>query len=368
MTITADDTRFMARALQLARKGLYTTDPNPRVGSVVVKDGTIIGEGWHERAGAPHAEVNALQKVGANARGSTVYVTLEPCSHQGRTPPCANALVEADVARVVAAMEDPNPRVSGKGFDILRTAGITVDTGLLQGEAEALNPGFISRMRRQRPFVRVKLAVSLDGRTAMASGESKWITGEAARHDVQRLRARSSAVLTGVGTVLNDDPSLTVRDFPIVRQPLRVVVDSNLSMPEHARMFGLEGQTLVVTASEDGDRSEALVNAGAEVLCLPAGHQKVDLPRLMAHLAARDVNELLVEAGAVVCGALLEAGLIDELLVYMAPHIMGNQARGMFHLPGLDEMAQRVALRMVDVRAVGDDWRITARPEYQSGN
>lgn len=356
------DAGYMGRALMLARRGLYTTDPNPRVGCVVVRDGEIVGEGWHERAGEAHAEIHALRAAGKRARGATAYVTLEPCSHHGRTPPCADALIEAGVARVVAAMEDPNPEVAGTGLRRLREAGIETGVGVLEDEARALNPGFISRMQRQRPFVRVKLATSMDGRTAMASGESKWITGEAARRDVQRWRARSSAIMTGVGTVVADDPSLNVRAFDIGRQPLRVVIDANLSMPADAHMLSLEGGTLVVTASDDADRSEELVNAGAEVLCLSSGVNTVDLDRLLHHLALRGINEILVEAGATTCGGLLRAGLVDELVLYMAPHIMGHEARGMFYLPGLNEMAQRQRLVIEDVRAVGEDWRIIARP------
>ena len=361
MSFSGDDARHMARALVLAARGLYTTDPNPRVGCVLVKDGQVVGEGWHERAGEPHAEVHALRAAGAAARGATAYVTLEPCCHHGRTPPCSRALIEAGVARVVAAMPDPNPRVARQGVAELERAGIRVEIGLLAAEAERLNPGFISRMTRGRPYVRVKLAASLDGRTALASGESKWITGEAARADVQRLRARSSAILTGVGTVLADDPSLTVRDIEINRQPLRVVVDGNLSMRADARLLRLPGKTLVVTAADDADYAEPLLEAGAEVMVLAAGAGRVDLPLLMQDLAVREVNELLVEAGATVCGALLEAGVVDELVLYLAPHLLGSSARGLFNIPALESMADRVALDIVDVRAVGKDWRITAK-------
>lgn len=361
MSFSGDDARHMARALVLAARGLYTTDPNPRVGCVLVKDGQVVGEGWHERAGEPHAEVHALRAAGAAARGATAYVTLEPCCHHGRTPPCTRALIEAGVARVVAAMPDPNPRVARQGVADLERAGIKVEIGLLAAEAERLNPGFISRMIRGRPYVRVKLAASLDGRTALASGESKWITGEAARADVQRLRARSSAILTGVGTVLADDPSLTVRDIEIKRQPLRVVVDGNLSMRADARLLTLPGRTLIVTAADDADYAEPLLAAGAEVMVLAAGVDRVDLPLLMQDLAVREVNELLVEAGATVCGALLEAGVVDELVLYLAPHLLGSSARGLFNIPALESMADRVALDIIDVRAVGKDWRITAR-------
>ena len=355
------DAQFMARALQLARRGLFTTEPNPRVGCVIVKDGLVVGTGWHERAGEPHAEIHALKTAGERARGATAYVTLEPCCHQGRTPPCTRALIEAGITRVVAAMADPNPQVAGKGMEALRQARIDVETGLMQTQAEALNPGFISRMRRGRPYVLAKLAVSLDGRTALAQGESRWITGAAARADVQALRARSSAIVTGIGSVLADDPSLNVREFDIGRQPLRVVVDSTLRMPATAKMLNLPGSTLVVTARQHAEAADRLLAAGAEVLYLPAADGRVDLPGLMGHLAAREVNELMVEAGARLCGALLAAGLIDEIVIYYAPHILGSTAHGMFTIPGLDNMQQRHALKIQDVRAMGDDWRVTAR-------
>lgn len=356
---TPDDVRYMARALVLARRGLYTTDPNPRVGCVVVKDGRVVGEGWHERAGEAHAEVHALRAAGVDARGATVYVSLEPCCHHGRTPPCSQALIEAGVTRVIAAMPDPNPRVAGQGFAALERAGIQVEHGLLQAEAGRLNPGFISRMTRGRPFVRVKLATSLDGRTALANGESKWISGEAARADVQRLRARSSAILTGIGTVLSDDPSLTVRDIDIGRQPLRVVLDTKLRMPVSARMLGLPGKTLVV-AGDPALSSSVLQTKGAEVLNMPCVGDEIDLQSLLEQLAKREVNELLVEAGATLCGALLKAGLVDELIVYLAPHILGNRARGMFNFPELADMAGRIAFQIQDIRAVGKDWRMIA--------
>ncbi|HEB92530.1 MAG TPA: bifunctional diaminohydroxyphosphoribosylaminopyrimidine deaminase/5-amino-6-(5-phosphoribosylamino)uracil reductase RibD [Gammaproteobacteria bacterium] len=360
----AHDIRHMARALQLAARGLYTCDPNPRVGCVLVKGGTVIGEGWHVRAGEPHAEVLALRAAGEAVCGATAYVSLEPCGHHGRTPPCAEALIAAGVSRVVTAMEDPNPQVAGRGLQMLREAGIATETGLLQSQAEALNPGFIKRMRTGHPLVRCKLAMSLDGRTAMASGESQWITGSAARADVHRLRARSSALLTGVGTVLADDPSLNVRldtDEP-VQQPLRVVLDSQLRMPTDARMLSLPGRTLVCCVEgADVEKVAMLTGVGAEVHCLPVeknGH--VSLPALLDFLVGESVNEVMVEAGAILNGALLQAGLVDEVIVYLAPLLVGDAARGLFHLPGLEKMAQRIELKIVDMRAVGDDWRITA--------
>jgi len=374
----------MARALRIARRGLYSTDPNPRVGCVLVRDGEIVGEGWHERAGEPHAEIHALAQAGERARGATAYVTLEPCCHHGRTPPCTDALVAAGVARVAAAMVDPNPKVGGEGLARLAAAGIAVESGLMQAEAEALNPGFIMRMRHGRPFVRCKLAMSLDGRTAMANGESKWITSEAARHDVHQLRARSSAIMTGVGTVLADDPTLTVRlDGERIRQPLRVVLDTHLRTPPQARLLDAAGRTLIVTASQNQVLRDGLARNNVDVVTLseaapahPASMplpalaalvhpwasrmQGIDLPVVMRHLAAQQINEVLLEAGATLNGAMLRAGLIDELVIYMAPHLMGDGARGLFHLPGLGSMDQRIELEIMDIRAVGKDWRITA--------
>jgi diaminohydroxyphosphoribosylaminopyrimidine deaminase/5-amino-6-(5-phosphoribosylamino)uracil reductase len=366
---STSDYEHMARALRLAERGLYTTDPNPRVGCVLVREGAVVGEGWHDRAGGPHAEIVALELAGERARGATAYVTLEPCCHHGRTPPCSDALVRAGVKRVVAAMPDPNPRVAGKGLEQLAQAQIEVESGLLAAQAEALNPGFVMRMRHGRPMVRCKLAMSLDGRTAMASGESKWITGEAARQDVHRLRARSSAIVTGIGTVLADDPSMTVRlSDPVPdgkgRQPLRVVLDPHLSMPETARMLSLPGRTLIVTATDEPALQETLAQAGAEVLSLPARADAIDLPGLLAHLAAEEVNEVLLETGATLSGAMLKAGLIDELVLYVAPHLMGDGARGLFHLPELRKMDERIELEIFDVRSIGRDWRFQARVRY----
>jgi diaminohydroxyphosphoribosylaminopyrimidine deaminase / 5-amino-6-(5-phosphoribosylamino)uracil reductase len=362
------DIRHMARALQLAHRGLYTTDPNPRVGCVIVRDGRVAGEGFHVRAGEPHAEILALRSAGDAVRGATVYVTLEPCAHHGRTPPCADALIAAEVGRVVAAMTDPNPRVAGQGLARVAGAGIETSAGLLEREARALNPGFVSRMERGRPFVRIKLAMSLDGRTAMASGESRWITGEAARHDVQRWRARAGAVLTGIGTVRADDPGLDVR-VPAqalgidgeVRQPLRVVLDSRLGCPPDARLFSAGGPVLILTGEMDSARYVPLQARGAEVLPVTLTGQHVDLHAVMAVLAAREVNELHVEAGPQLCGALMREGLVDELVIYMAPHLMGNAARGLLDL-NLERMDERMGLEIEDIRAVGRDWRITARP------
>ena len=373
---TIDDQQYMARALRLAHRGLYTTHPNPRVGCILVRDGNIVGEGWHERAGEAHAEVNALRQAGPLARGATAYVTLEPCCHHGRTPPCTDALINAGINRVVAAMQDPNPLVAGKGMGRLGEAGMETVVGVMEAQARGLNPGYLQRMEFGRPFVRCKLAMSLDGRTAMASGESKWITGTEARQDVQRLRARSSAILTGIGTVLADDPSLNVRYDEMgevevggsdLIQPLRIVLDSALKMPVSACMLKQAGSTLVVTASSDQRRKKLVQDAGAEVEELPAGPDRVDLHALMSALARRQINEVLIEAGAVLSGAMLCAGLIDELIVYLAPHLMGNQGRGLFNLPDLGQMAQRVPLHIQDIRAVGDDWRITCKVGESAG-
>ena len=360
MRQTAADVEYMSRALQLAQKGLYTTDPNPRVGCVIVKDNEVIGEGWHERSGEPHAEIHALKQAGDKASAATVYVTLEPCCHHGKTPPCSDALINAKVMRVVVAIQDPHSRVAGQGIQQLRAAGIEVEVGVLEAQARALNPGFIKRMQTGRPYVRSKLAMSLDGRTAMASGESKWITSEAARQDVHRLRARSSAIVTGVGTVLADDPNLTVRLDGMERQPLRVVLDTHLSTPPNARILQQPGRTLVMTCSDDEAAREALEHAGAEVHCLPYCNNTVDMQAVLDTLGEREVNEVLLETGATLSGAMLRAGLIDELVIYMAPTLMGDNARGLFRLPGLDSMEQKIDLNISDIRAVGQDWRITA--------
>ena len=357
-----DDYRFMARALTLARRGLYSTDPNPRVGCVLVKDGSVIGEGWHQRAGEAHAEVNALNAAGERARGATAYVTLEPCCYHGRTPPCTDALLKAGIVRLVAAMSDPNPHVAGKGFTILREAGVIVECGVLEAEARALNPGFIQRMTQGRPFVRLKLAMSLDGRTALASGESQWLTGAAARQDVQRLRARSSAILTGIGTVLADDPSLNVRLPEVTRQPLRVILDTELRTPPTAQTLRLPGQVLIFTAVADSAAHELLRAAGAEIVILPRAEQRLHLPAVMAELARRECNEVHVECGSTLAGALLQAGLVDELVIYMAPLLLGDKARGLFQLPALTKMQERWELEILEMRAVGKDWRVRLKP------
>jgi len=357
---SAADHEFMARALRLARKGLFTTTPNPRVGCVIVKDGAVVGEGWHARAGEAHAEIHALNAAAGSARGATAYITLEPCSHHGRTPPCADALIGAGVARVVAAMRDPNPQVGGNGLEKLRAAGIAFESGLMEVEARELNIGFVSRMERGRPWVRLKLAASLDGKTALNNGRSQWITGPEARRDGHVWRARACAILTGAGTVRDDDPRLTVRDVETERQPLRVVVDSHLETPPTAHIIE-GGNALVVAASEDAAKVAALRAAGAEVMVLPNPQGKVDLPCLLQALAGRGVNELHVEAGHKLNGSLLREGLVDELLLYFAPTLLGS-GREMFPLPELTDLAGRRDLKIVDLRRVGADIRILARP------
>ena len=352
----------MARAVQLARRGLFSADPNPRVGCVLVKAGRIVGEGWHERAGGPHAERVAIARAGTDASGATAYVTLEPCGHTGRTGPCADALIEARVARVVCAATDPNPLVDGTGVRRLREAGMDVTVGVLEASAAALNPGYISRMTRSRPLVRSKLAASLDGRTALANGESQWITGEAARRDVHRWRARASAVLTGIGTVLADDPGLDARlpaPHPPITQPARIIVDSGLRTPPTARSLALPGTSLVFGCREAPESAEALRRAGARVETVP-GARHCDLVQVMTRLGELQFNEVWVEAGARLNGALLDAGLIDELVVYLAPGVLGADGRGMFAIEPLASLEGRIEVEYQDVRKVGKDLRITA--------
>jgi diaminohydroxyphosphoribosylaminopyrimidine deaminase/5-amino-6-(5-phosphoribosylamino)uracil reductase len=368
MLFSDADQRHMARALALAEHGLFGTTPNPRVGCVLVGDGEVLAEGWHARAGGPHAEAAAIAEAnarGVNLRGATAYVTLEPCNHQGRTPPCAHALIEAGVTRVVIAMADPNPTAAG-GIQALREAGITVECGLLQAEAEALNPGFISRVTRQRPWVRMKIAASLDGRTALADGRSQWITGAAARQDGHQWRARACAILTGIGTVRDDDPQLNVRDIDTPRQPLRVVIDSRLETPLQARI--LQGsKTLLLSAIDDPAREAAYAVRGVEVERVPSNAQgKTDLPLVLEALARRGINELHVEAGAKLNGSLLREGCVDELLIYLAPSVIGDTGLGMFALPPLAELAAQQRLQFTDVRQIGDDLRILARVQRAS--
>ncbi|HBM09904.1 bifunctional diaminohydroxyphosphoribosylaminopyrimidine deaminase/5-amino-6-(5-phosphoribosylamino)uracil reductase RibD [Pseudomonas sp. Choline-3u-10] len=367
--MSTKDHAWMALALQLARKGLYSTHPNPRVGCVIVKDGELIGEGWHVRAGEPHAEVHALRQAGARARGATAYVTLEPCSHHGRTPPCAEALVNAGVGRVVAAMQDPNPQVAGRGLERLRSAGIEVASGVLEADARALNVGFIKRMETGLPYLRAKLAMSLDGRTAMASGESQWITGPAARAEVQRLRAQSSVVLTGADTVLMDNARLTVREselgldaemtsLAMQRPPLRVLVDGQLRVPLGAPFFQA-GPALV--ANTRADQAAVYQAAGHDFLTVIGDAGRVDLQGLLRELADRGANEVLLEAGPRLAGAFAALGLIDEYQLFVAAKFLGSSARPLIDLP-LERMSEARELQIKDIRAVGEDWKVIAVP------
>jgi len=365
---TADDHRHMALALQLAQQGVRSTPPNPAVGCVVIAtDGRVAGEGYHQRAGEPHAEVFALRAAGTAARGATAYVSLEPCAHFGRTPPCADALIEAGVGRVVAAMRDPNPRVNGGGLRKLAQAGVATASGLLEGPARAINRGYVSRMERGRPWVTLKLATSLDGRMALANGASQWISGEAARSDVQRLRARASAILTGSGTVAADDPSLTVRDPSIDlrgRRPLRVVLDSRLRTSARSKIVNGDAPTLVFTAACASTASaDALRLTGVDLQVVPAAGSGLDLAAVLAKLAQAECNEVLVEAGPTLAGGFLAAGLVDEIVCYVAATVLGDAAQPMLRLPLLERMDERREFRWVDVRAVGGDLRLTLRPE-----
>lgn len=361
---SAADHALMARALRLAERGAYTTRPNPMVGCVLARDGEVVGEGWHQRKGGPHAEVHALQAAGDRARSATAYVTLEPCAHHGSTGPCADALVAAGVARVVAAMRDPFPQVDGAGFERLRAAGIAVSHGLMEAQARELNRGFLSRVERGRPWLRVKLAMSLDGRTAVASGDSKWISGEASRRDVQRWRARSGALLTGAGTVLADDPQLTVRledDTPFV-PPLRVVLDAGLATVARGRIREGDAPTLYLHAPD------AKLPRGVAIdhVAVPTRGNRFDLEAVLRLLADRGVNEVQLEAGATLAGAFLDAGLVDEVLLYVAPVLLGPGARPLFDGLHIDTMAQRLHLQRIDSAVVGEDLRLLLRPAPSS--
>jgi diaminohydroxyphosphoribosylaminopyrimidine deaminase / 5-amino-6-(5-phosphoribosylamino)uracil reductase len=376
---TVLDRKCMAEAIQLARRGLYTTSPNPRVGCVLVREGKIIGRGWHQWAGQAHAEINALrdaEKMHGNARGATAFVTLEPCSHHGKTPPCCEALIAAGIVRVVAAMQDPNPLVSGRGLDHLRNAGIAVESGLLETEARELNPGFISRMTRQRPWVRVKLAMSLDGRTAMASGESQWLTGPAARCDVQRLRARSCAIVSGVETVLRDNAALSVRaaelnlenaDEIAQRQPLRMVLDSKLRLHPPARIFAQPGRLVIATLNDEQKRWEQVIDSGGEIFHAPEHAGRVDLNAVMDYLTGQQCNEVLIEAGPTLAAAFWRAGLVDWLTIYLAPTLLGSAGKPLLDM-SLDKMRDQQRLDIRDIRAVGNDWRIDAVPLMPENN
>lgn len=356
----------MTLALRLAEQGLYTTQPNPRVGCVLVKNNQIIGQGAHLKAGEAHAEVFALREAGMNAKDADAYVTLEPCSHYGRTPPCVDALIAAGVKRVVIAMPDPNPLVASGGIQRLQAQGIRVETGLMAKEAQALNPGFISRMTHGLPYVRSKIAASLDGRTALKNGRSSWITGESARQDVQHWRAQSCAIVTGIGTVLADNPSMNVRLENVTRQPLRVIVDSRLQTPVDCKMLGAAmmqiSPVIIVYASDDSNNADSLNATGVELLHLPDADGHVDLAALLSHLAQRGINEVLLEAGQGLNGAFLHANLVDEFIFYYAPKLMGADAKAMFLMPELTEMQQVTDLQIIEVRQFGQDIRLRAKP------
>ncbi len=362
-----DDERWMRYALRVARRARYSARPNPHVGCVLVRDGELVAEGWTQPVGQAHAEVHALERAGARARGATAYVTLEPCCYTGRTPPCTDRLIRARVSRVVAAIADPNPRVAGGGLDTLTTSGVSVQTGTLAEEAATEYAGFIRRMTAHRPLVRLKLAMSLDGRTAMASGESQWITGVTAREDVHRWRARSSAIVTGVDTALADDPALTARlprtdddeaVEPMHAQPLRVVLDSRLRLSPDAKMLREPGRTVVATTTATDSAAQVLERAGAEVVSLGREGQRVDLVETLIFLADQECNEVLFECGPRLAGSLVNAELVDELMVYMSPTLMGERARALMHLPDLDRIADRKRFKLIEVHTLGEDLRM----------
>ncbi len=364
------DKHYMARAIALAQLGRFTTSPNPNVGCVIVRDNVIVGEGYHQKAGEPHAEVHALRMAGDKAKGATAYVTLEPCSHYGRTPPCAEALINAGISRVVASMQDPNPQVAGRGLFMLQQAGVEVSSGLLMADAEAINKGFFKRMRTAFPFIQLKLAASLDGRTALASGESKWITSPEARQDVQALRAEASAILSTSNTVLADDPSLTVRwdELPsdiqsiypqeALRQPIRIILDRyNKVTPEH-KVTQQDGPCWLVRPNPDKTQFSSQV----EQFAIPEHGEGIDLVVMMMKLAKRNVNSIWVESGPKLAGSLLKLGLVDELIVYIAPKLLGNTARGLINLPELQHLKDAPNFEFTDVTQVGKDLRLRLRP------
>ncbi len=365
MIFSAADHQFMSRALQLAEQGLYSARPNPRVGCMIVKDGQIVGEGAHLKAGEPHAEVFALRQAGSQAKGATAYVTLEPCNHTGKTPPCSQALIDAGISKVIAAMQDPNPLVAGSGLAYLQAHGVEVASGLMQAQAEVINPGFISRMTQNKPFIRSKIAASLDGKTALNNGQSQWITSASSRQDVQHWRARSCAILTGSGTVLSDNPSMSVRDIAVEKQPLKVIVDSQLQTPLDAKILS-GGNVLIAFAVDAHDRADALFEAGAELLCIPDSNDKVCLNTLLSHLASCEINEVLCEGGEGLNGALLAQNLIDELLIYYAPKLMGSAGKGLFAMPEFTQMSQAIDLHILDVRHIGNDIRLRAKPIFKT--
>lgn len=369
---TASDYQHMSRALQIAQRGLYSTDPNPRVGCVIVKDNSVLAEGWHQKAGHPHAEIEALKNASENntfadVSGATCYVSLEPCAHHGRTPPCTEALIKAGIRRVVAATIDPNPLVAGKGLQQLNEADIETESGLMEAQARELNPGFEMRMKQGRPFVRCKLAMSLDGKTALANGQSQWISSDESRMDVQRLRARSSAVMTGIGTVIADDPSMNVRLSGSSewtkhgRQPLRVILDSDLEISPDAKILGLPGDVIIFNASECGDKKKQLANLGVEMVSVEAKRGSAFLEYVLRYLAReKEINEVLLETGSTLSGEMLQAGFIDELIIYLAPTLLGQDAKALFQLPLIDNMSDRISLNISDIRTIGKDIKIKA--------
>lgn len=360
-----DDHRFMARALKLAEKGLFTTQPNPRVGCVITRNGVIVGEGWHRFAGEPHAEIHALRQAGRLARDGTLYVNLEPCCHHGRTPPCTEAIIKAGIVRVVCAMEDPNPLVNRAGISALQNAGIDVDMGINHEHALRLNRGFVSRTTRGIPWVTLKIASSLDGKTALASGESQWITAEAARHDAHRLRASSAAILTGIGTVLRDDPRMTARLDGVQRQPLRVILDSRLSTPVDAAILSEPGDVLILTDPECVGDADLYPQKNVEVFGCRMQGGGVDLGAVLDELGRREINEVMLEAGSRLSGTMLAQGLVDEVVVYMAPDLLGADARGMFLIPGIETMAEKQTLSFREIRMIGRDVRLTLDVQHR---
>jgi diaminohydroxyphosphoribosylaminopyrimidine deaminase/5-amino-6-(5-phosphoribosylamino)uracil reductase len=369
---TASDYQHMSRALQLARRGLYSTDPNPRVGCVIVKDDVVLSEGWHQKAGQPHAEIEALNnakqnQTSDNVSGATCYVTLEPCAHHGRTPPCTDSLINAGINKVIAATIDPNPLVAGKGLQQLNEAGIETASGLMEAQVAELNPGFTMRMQQGRPFVRCKLAMSLDGKTALHNGESKWISSPESRMDVQKLRARSSAIMTGIGTVIADDPSMNVRlseseDWAKHgRQPLRVILDSDLEISPQAKILNVTGQAIIFHQSDNKGRIEKLENKGAELVTIEGARGSAFLKQVLNYLATeKEINEILLETGSTLAGEMLQAGFIDELIIYIAPALLGQDAKSLFQLPMIEDMSDRISLDISDVRSIGKDIRIKA--------
>lgn len=364
---TASDYQYMSRAIQLARRGLYSTDPNPRVGCVIVKDDVVLSEGWHQKAGQAHAEVEALKNTTEDVSGATCYVTLEPCVHHGRTSPCTESLISAGIRKVVAATIDPNPLVAGKGLQHLEEAGIEIASGLMEAQAVELNPGFEMRMKQGRPFVRCKLAMSLDGKTALHNGKSEWISSSESRMDVQKLRAQSSAIMTGIGTVIADNPSMNVRISEIsewngdIRQPLRVILDSRLEIPPDAKILSLSGDVIIFHASEDDEKKQNLENTGTELVSVKESRGPEFLEYVLNYLAGeKEINEVLLEAGSTLSGEMLQAGLIDELILYLAPTLLGHGAKSLFQLPLLDNMSDRISLDFYDIRSIGKDIRIKA--------